>query len=100
MTQPLVCLLIYLSFILAEVNDVRFTQTEDAFYILSLTEPCETFLVNAKLPIMEGDIITMIGAGNDMKLDWTFEDDSLTIAVPPGLAAAGKYTWVFKIEYA
>jgi len=82
------------------VDDIRFTQTKDAFYILSLSKPSETFVVDAKLPIMDGDSITMIGAGNGTKLDWKFADESLSIAVPPALAAAGKYCWVFKIEYA
>ncbi|CZR55944.1 uncharacterized protein PAC_05832 [Phialocephala subalpina] len=87
-------------FISAEVDDVRFTQTEDAFYILSLSEPGEIFVVNANLPIIEGDSISMIGAGNGTKLGWTFENESLSISVPSALAAAGYYCWVFKIEYA
>jgi hypothetical protein len=88
------------SFIGAELDDIRFTQTKDAFYILSLSEPSETFVVNAKLPIMDGDSVTMIGAGNGTKLDWTFKDESLSISVPEALIAEGKYCWVFKIEYA
>lgn len=55
--------------------------------------------MDAKLPIMEGDSVTMIGAGNGTKLDWTFDDESLSISVPEELIEEGKYCWVFKIEY-
>jgi alpha-L-fucosidase len=84
----------------AEVGDVRFTQTKDAFYILSLTEPTETFVVNAALPIITGDKITMIGAGNGTELAWNSTDDSIMITVPSTLIAASQYCWVFKIAYA
>jgi alpha-L-fucosidase len=78
---------------------VRFTQTEDAFYILSLSQPTEEFVINAALPILEGDVITMIGAGNDTEAAWTPEGEGISINVPSALTNAGKYCWVFKIEY-
>jgi alpha-L-fucosidase len=88
-----------LDFVGAEVGDIRFTQTNDAFYLLSLSEPAETFVVDASLPILAGDKVTMIGAGNGTELAWTATGDSLTITVPSDLIAAGKYCWVFKITY-
>jgi hypothetical protein len=78
---------------------VRFTQTEDAFYILSLSQPTEAFAIHAALPILEGDVITMIGAGNDTEVAWTPEQEGISINIPSALANAGKYCWVFKIEY-
>jgi hypothetical protein len=61
------------SFITPEAGDLRFTQTDHAFYILSLSELAETFFIAAPLPILEGDVITMIGAGNDTELAWVAE---------------------------
>lgn len=89
-----------IDFVGAEFGDVRFTQTDDAFYLLSLSEPTETFVIGASLPILSGDKITMIGAGNGTELAWTVTDHNLIITVPPALIAAGKYCWVFKITYA
>lgn len=41
----------------------------------------------------------MIGAGNDTEAAWTPEGEGISINVPSALANAGKYCWVFKIEY-
>jgi hypothetical protein len=49
---------------------------------------------------MAGDSISMIGAGNGTKLDWSASGDGIEITVPAALANAGKYCWVFKIDYA
>lgn len=87
------------SFPIAEIGDLRFTQTEEAFYILSLTEPSETFVVNASLPILPGDSISMIGAGNRTSLSWTSSEEGVTITVPSALISAGQHCWVFKIAY-
>lgn len=89
-----------LSFVTAETGDLRFTQTEEAFYILSLTEPSETFVVNASLPILPGDTISMIGAGNGTSLAWTPSDEGIAVTVPSALISAGQHCWVFKIAYA
>ena len=51
------------------------------------------------MPILAGDIITMIGAGNGTALQWTTNGNGIEITVPPALANAGKYCWVFKIDY-
>ncbi|PMD43788.1 glycoside hydrolase family 29 protein [Hyaloscypha variabilis F] len=88
-----------LLFITPEVGDVRFTQTDDAFYILSLSKPSETFVVSAPLPILEGDLITMVGAGNNTQMSWVAEEDGISITVPSALSDASKYCWVFKIAY-
>ncbi|TVY68953.1 Plasma alpha-L-fucosidase [Lachnellula suecica] len=86
-------------FVTPESDDVRFTQTEDAFYILSLSKPAETLIVDVALPIMAGDSISMIGAGNGTEVDWMVAGQGVSITVPSALADAGKYCWVFKITY-
>ena len=52
------------------------------------------------LPILTGDKITMIGAGNGTELEWSAENEGISITVPAPLADTGKYCWVFKIAYA
>lgn len=86
-------------FITPEIGDVRFTQTDDAFYVLSLSKPPVTFFIDAPLPILVGDVITMIGAGNDTEVAWVPDGEGISMTVPSALADAGKYCWVFKIKY-
>lgn len=89
-------------FITPELGDnIRFTQTDDAFYILSFAKPAEKFVVHTTLPILNGDIVSMIGAGNGTVLSWMFEGESggIVVDVPESLADAGEYCWVFKIDY-
>jgi hypothetical protein len=88
------------SFIAAQADEIRFTQTENAFYILSLAKPTESLVVDVPLPILAGDSITMIGAGNGTELEWSQRGDGIEITVPATLSNAGKYCWIFKINYA
>lgn len=87
------------SFIAAQTDDIRFTQTDDAFYILSLAKPTKSLVVDVPLPILAGDSISMIGAGNSTELDWSAGGEGIEITIPAALADAGKYCWVFKIAY-
>ena len=88
------------SFVTPEVGEIRFTQTDDAFYILFFTKPSETFIVDASLPILAGDKITIIGAGNGTEVAWSALDEGIVLTVPSVLADAGQYCWVLKIGYA
>jgi hypothetical protein len=60
-------------FVMSEYQDsetninVRFTQTDDAFYILMLERPSsEEVYIDAPIPVLEGDAVTALnGAGNE-----------------------------------
>lgn len=86
-------------------TDIRFTQTEDAFYITLLAAPeSESVLVDAPVPILKGDKITAIGAGNGTELEWSFVAGKssamgIEITLPTAIVDAGEYAWVLKIEY-
>ncbi|KAH6684291.1 putative alpha-L-fucosidase [Halenospora varia] len=87
-------------FITPETRDVRFTQTQNAFYIISLTKPMGSVIVDVPIPILPGDTISMIGAGNGTVLEWSSTPDgSISIEVPAALADAGKYAWAMKVNY-
>lgn len=86
-------------FITPEVHNIRFTQNDDAFYILSLAKPTHTLVVDVPLPILAGDTISMLGVGNGTEVEWTQLDSGVAITVPSALADAGKYCWAFKITY-
>ncbi|KAL1608122.1 hypothetical protein SLS60_003061 [Paraconiothyrium brasiliense] len=87
----------------AEVRDgktnVRFTQTDDALYITSLEQPSEKLVVQAPVPILEGDQVSLLGVEGGEQLEWNFEDGVLTILFDESIIEGGKHAWVFKIEY-
>ncbi|MEU6321099.1 alpha-L-fucosidase [Streptomyces sp. NPDC047009] len=79
-------------------EDLRFTVREnEAFYIHSLTEPGSTLTVEAPVPVRSGDKVTMLG--HDRPLTWTTRGGSLVIDVPEAARKAGRYVWVFKVEW-
>jgi alpha-L-fucosidase len=87
-------------FVTPEAGDLRFTQTLEAFYVISLTEPASPLIIDVPLPILAGDTISMIGAANGTQLAWSFTSDgSVSIEVPSLLIESGKYAWAFKVAY-
>lgn len=83
--------------------EVRFTQTDDAFYILFLEEPTVvngTVVVDAPVPILKGDTVSLVGVAGVGNLDWTSQGGVLSIGVTSEALAQDQYCWVFKIEYA
>lgn len=91
-------------FVMTEVaeQNIRFTQTNDAFYILFLDRPTDgTVFVDAPVPILEGDVVsalTMNGTG--AALPWKMTGSGLTIHVSTEMLHLDTYCWVFKIAYA
>lgn len=89
---------------IASPQEVRFTQNQDAFYITFLEEP-ETSAdgyvwVNATVPVLDGDVISMVGVNTTSDLAWkTSEEGYLAISVSSDLLAQEEYGWVLKIAY-
>ena len=83
---------------MAQLGSLRFSvQQGQAFYISSLEEPGSTLVVEAPVPIRKGNKVTMLGY--DRALDWTFDGGKLTVQVPAAARAAGRYAWVFKVDW-
>ncbi|KAH8900589.1 alpha-L-fucosidase [Thozetella sp. PMI_491] len=87
--------------------DVRFTQSDDAFYIIFLSKPVPTdgvLAIKAPIPIVEGDAVSLLAVSGGEKLTWKssgFGDDKiLSIEVPKDLLDQDEYGWVFRIQYA
>ncbi|RMZ81790.1 hypothetical protein DV738_g2043, partial [Chaetothyriales sp. CBS 135597] len=91
--------------------DVRFTQTDDAFYILFLEKPeidSDGFVVlEAPIPAVDGDTVTFLGddqSTNNTVLPWTQSTTAtgttqFNIKVAEDLLNAESYCWVFKLAY-
>ncbi len=83
---------------MAQLGDLRFTvKPNEAFYIHSLVAPPTQLVVDAPVPIRPGDRVTLLGY--PASLHWTQANGKLTIDVPAGARAAGRYAWVFKVGW-
>ncbi|CAI6085046.1 unnamed protein product [Clonostachys chloroleuca] len=88
-------------YIAPEEGNLRFTQSNDAFYIMSLEEPLVGRLeVSAKVPIVEGDSVLSVTLDGEIEIEWGITDDGkLWLDVTDEVLDADRYCWVFKILY-
>ncbi|KAI3337988.1 alpha-L-fucosidase [Ustulina deusta] len=87
--------------------DVRFTQTDDAFYVLFLEKPVVkngVVGVPAPLPILKGDEVSLLAVEGGEDLAWDMSGgegrEVLNIKVKDALLDKDEFCWVFKIKYA
>ncbi|KAI1135493.1 glycoside hydrolase family 29 protein [Hypoxylon sp. FL0543] len=86
--------------------DVRFTQTDEAFYVLFLERPVPrdgVVSVAAPVPALEGDEVSLLGVQGGEKLAWELSERGsqpvLQIEVDDALLDEEEFCWVFKIQY-
>ncbi|KAI1498455.1 glycoside hydrolase family 29 protein [Biscogniauxia marginata] len=87
--------------------DIRFTHTEEAFYVLFLEKPVVVdglVSVPAPVPILEGDEVSLLAVEGGQALQWSVSgkgsDTVLGIEVQENLLDKEEFCWVFKIKYA
>ncbi|KAI1826384.1 glycoside hydrolase family 29 protein [Xylaria intraflava] len=87
--------------------DLRFTQTDDAMYMLFLERPVPKngfVQVPAPLPILKGDEVSFLAVDGGENLPWHVSGEGaqrvLNFAVEDALLDKEEYCWVFKIKYA
>ncbi len=81
---------------MAQQGSLRFSMKQnEAFYITALEQPGSQVVVDAPVPVSDGDKITMLGYPGNLK--WTKQAGKLVIDVPEAARAAGKWAWTFKI---
>ncbi|KXJ88132.1 tissue alpha-L-fucosidase [Microdochium bolleyi] len=96
-------------FVQSEIHgkpDVRFTQTDDAFYIVFLEKPRPDngwLVVPAPIPIVDGDVVSLLSIEDGGDLEWTMASSrgkpQLKIKVDEALLDKEQYGWVFKVLY-
>jgi alpha-L-fucosidase len=87
--------------------DVRFTQTEGAFYILVLPVGDDVvglgdgtrLVLEAPLPLLEGDRIVKIGGEEEVGVAWDFDGQTSSVDVDIKSAEDLRSCWVLKVEY-
>ncbi|CAJ2508536.1 Uu.00g135620.m01.CDS01 [Anthostomella pinea] len=87
--------------------DVRFTQTDGAFYALFLERPVvEDGVVSiaAPVPILDGDEVSLVAIEGGEDLSWSVSGKGtemmLQVEVHEGVLDKAEFCWVFKIKYA
>ncbi|KAK7954324.1 glycoside hydrolase family 29 protein [Apiospora saccharicola] len=88
--------------------EVRFTQTESAFYILFLERPPVSeggvVKVSAPVPILPGDQVSLLAVEGGESLLWSVSgeggDSQLSITVEENLLDSEEFCWVFRVAYA
>jgi alpha-L-fucosidase len=89
-------------FITPEEGDtIRFTQTTNAFYILTLYAPNSTLIINSPVPYFSGDQITVVGgnASGTVVPSALLSNGSLQLSVSEAVRNGDQYSWVFKIPF-
>jgi alpha-L-fucosidase len=84
-----------------EGDTVRFTQTPDAFYILTLYSPNATLMLDSPVPYVAGDQVTVVGGNMSGSVvpSRLLSNGSLELTISDAVAAADQYSWVFKIAF-
>lgn len=83
-----------------EGANVRFTTTLDAFYVLVMSKPNGTLVLESPVPWIEGDEVKVVGGSKEgTVVPSRGQNGSVVIDVNEEVADADEYTWVFKIEY-
>ncbi|KAI0150801.1 glycoside hydrolase family 29 protein [Xylariaceae sp. FL1272] len=93
---------------IGDAADVRFTQTNEAFYILFLEKPTAVngdIRLPVALPIVSGDELSLLAIDGGESLEWSVSPNEdgrnvLKIQIDDGLLDREEFCWVFKIKYA
>ncbi|TEA21367.1 Plasma alpha-L-fucosidase [Colletotrichum sidae] len=86
--------------------DVRFTQTDEAFYTIFLETPAVVdgwVTIAAPIPVVKGDVVSLLGVAGGDQLEWQSvgagADRRLRVKVDEALVEEDKFGWVFKVLY-
>lgn len=84
-----------------EGQAVRFTQNQNAFYIMTLYPPNGTLLVNSPVPYVVGDQVTVVGGNMSGAVvsSRLMSNGSLELIISDEIVQADQYTWAFKIGF-
>ena len=84
-----------------EGDNIRFTTTMDAFYILSIAKPPSMLVLDSPIPWLAGDNVTVIGGNMSGTVvpSKMLANGSVAFNLTDEVIAADQYAWVFKIPY-
>ncbi|KAJ5712118.1 hypothetical protein N7488_006274 [Penicillium malachiteum] len=85
-----------------EGEEIRFTLSQDAFYIHTLARPNSTIALSSPIPWIDGDRVTVVGGkmhGAVVPSYRSYNGSEVILSVSEDVTAADEYAWVFKISY-
>ena len=83
-----------------EGDNLRFTTTMDAFYILVLAQPNATIEIESPVPWMVGDEVNVVGGTmNGTIVPSRAYGAGVQLDISSSIRNADRFAWVFKIEY-
>ncbi|THY27539.1 glycoside hydrolase [Aureobasidium pullulans] len=84
-----------------EGETIRFTQTADAFYILTLYPPNATLVLDSPVPYVAGDTVIVVGGNmtGSVVPSRLLANGSLELTISDAVRASDEYSWVFKIPF-
>ena len=85
----------------SEGEAIRFTQNQNAFYILTLYQPNSTLVLNSPVPFVPGDQVKVVGGNMTGTIvpSRLLGNGSLELTISEQIVAADEYAWVFKIGF-
>ncbi|KAJ5586616.1 hypothetical protein N7450_006403 [Penicillium hetheringtonii] len=84
-----------------EGDNIRFTISQDAFYIHTLTKPNGTLTLHSPIPWVSGDKVTVLGG----KMNGTIvpsrksANGSVTLSLSEDIVRSDRFAWVFKFAF-
>jgi len=84
-----------------EGDNIRFTISQDAFYIHTLAKPNGTLILHSPIPWVSGDKVTVLGG----KMNGTIvpsrksANGSVTLSLSEDIVRSDRFAWVFKIAF-
>ncbi len=84
-----------------EGQAIRFTQTNEAFYIITLNAPDDTLVLGSPVPYVPGDEVSVVGGNMSGTVvpSQLLDDGSLQLTISDGIKEADQYAWAFKIPF-
>jgi alpha-L-fucosidase len=82
-----------------EGDQIQFTQTLDAFYIMTLSQPNDTIVLDSPVPWVAGDQVTVVGgnASGTVVSSQMLSNGSVLLNISSQVQRADQYAWVFRI---
>lgn len=84
-----------------EGQAVRFTQNENAFYIMTLYPPNATLVLDSPVPYVDGDDVRVVGGNRSSTVvpSRLLGNGSLELRIGEDIRNADQYAWVFKVDF-
>ena len=82
-------------------TQIRFTQTLNAFYIISLVQPNGSIILDSPIPWVQGDAVTVLGgnASGVVVPSQRLSNGSILLNISTQVQEADQYAWAFKISF-